>query len=430
MSKLNNIDLHSEEVREIMGQIPGWIVRWGLSVVFGVFVVIVIGSYFLKYPETITAPVVITTINPPVELICKVSGKIQKLTVADEQQVNAGALIAVIENTGNFDDYLLLKAEMERIGQPGDWREIVMAGDNTMMLSLGDMQSSYEQFRKNWNSFRNYLLMRYINQKIELLRNQIVKENEYLQVLRQQQSIQETDFQLSKKRVNKDSAVYITGGLSEKEFENEKQQLLQKESALKGFEASRKSAESSIISLKQNILELQLQEEKEISQYILSLDESRQNLETIIRKWEEQYLVTSPINGKINLSKFWSENQAVNAGDRLATVIPEEETKVVGRTMLPRAGFGKVEKGQKVQIKLNGFPYMEYGMLTGYIRSISEIPENEGYLAEIELPWGMLSNYSQKLRFIHEMDGTAVIITDEKRMISRFINPIKSMIHK
>lgn len=428
MSKLKTIEIHTEEVREIMGQIPGWIVRWGLSVIFGVFMVIVLGSYFFKYPETITAPIVITTINPPAELICKVSGKIQKLFSSDGQEVVSGSLIAVIENTTDFDDYLSLKDELALTNNENSWENAVLEHEDTLMLSLGDIQNSFETYKKNWNSFRNYLLAGFTDQKTELLQKQIEKKEEYIQILEQQKALQDIDFRLSKKRVVKDSAIFVKGGISEKEYETEKQLLLQKESALKGYEASLNNAASSVLTMKENLLELHLKKQSEISQYIIMLDESKQTLETSIRKWEELYMIVSPVAGKIAFSSFWSENQMVNAGDRLATVVPSAPTRIIGRTIIPRAGFGKVEVGQKVNIKLSGFPYMEFGMLTGYISSISMIPEKDGYVAEIELPQGMLTNYSEDLRFIHEMDGTADIITQQTRMISRFINPIKSMV--
>ena len=32
--KRNNIELRSEEVQDIMGQIPSWIVRYGITILF------------------------------------------------------------------------------------------------------------------------------------------------------------------------------------------------------------------------------------------------------------------------------------------------------------------------------------------------------------------------------------------------------------
>jgi len=78
-------------------------------------------------------------------------------------------------------------------------------------------------------------------------------------------------------------------------------------------------------------------------------------------------------------------------------------------------------------------------MLTGHIRSVSLVPEQEGYIVEIEqegyiveigLEKGMLSSYSEQLKLVQEMDGAAEIITKEMRMIYRFIIPLKMLFNK
>ena len=40
------IELRSEEVQEVMGQIPAWIVRWGITILFIVVLALLVGSYF------------------------------------------------------------------------------------------------------------------------------------------------------------------------------------------------------------------------------------------------------------------------------------------------------------------------------------------------------------------------------------------------
>ena len=54
---MDSIELRSEKVRNIIGKIPPRIVRSGTLVLFIVFILLIIGSYFFPYSETITAPV-------------------------------------------------------------------------------------------------------------------------------------------------------------------------------------------------------------------------------------------------------------------------------------------------------------------------------------------------------------------------------------
>jgi hypothetical protein len=150
-------------------------------------------------------------------------------------------------------------------------------------------------------------------------------------------------------------------------------------------------------------------------------------LRSSIVGWEEKYLIRSPVTGRITLTRFRNENQVIKAGETVATVIPDNATEVIARAVIPASGFGRIETGQEVNIKLSGFPYMQYGVLKGRIYSLSQVPGEDGFIADIELTGGMTSTYREKIRFIHQMDGTADIITEDTRLIYKFINPLKAM---
>jgi hypothetical protein len=164
--------------------------------------------------------------------------------------------------------------------------------------------------------------------------------------------------------------------------------------------------------------------------YRLDLDESKQNLNNLVHQWEERYLIKSPIKGIMTYTTVWSENQEVKTGDLIGTVIPQGAFTIIAKAVIPKNGFGKVEVGQRVNIKLAGFPYMEFGMLKGQIRSISLVPGEKGYVADIDLAYGMTSSYKENLKFIQQMDGTAEIITKDLRLIYRFINPLRALFDK
>ena len=430
MPEINKQELHSEEIQELMGFIPKGIVRWGLTVIFVILAGIIIGSFFFKSPEIITAPLVLTTENPPVALLSKSTGKIERLFILDGRQVNVGTILALINNPTNYQDYLLLKAAISEGSDTITWDRQVLAVELPGQLTLGELQSSYSSFLKSRNNFRHYLKQNLIPQKIELLKKQIAKQQEYYQTQLRQRSIQTKDLILSVKAFDRDSLLFGKQATSESEYEKARQALLAKKSAFIGFEASLKNTESSILQMQVNTVELEMQYEKELAQFRLDLDESMQNLKNLVHQWEEKYIVSSPVNGKITYTSVWSENQEVKAGELIATIIPEGEMAIIAKAIVPTAGFGKVEVGQKVNIKLAGFPYMQFGMLKGRIRSVSLVPQEKGYVAEIEMTEGMTSSYRENLKFIQQMDGTAEIITKDLRLIYRFINPLRALLDK
>jgi hypothetical protein len=58
--KLEEIDLHSKEVHDLLGKVPSWIIRNGMIMVVIVLLVLLTGSWYFKYPDIISAPVVVT----------------------------------------------------------------------------------------------------------------------------------------------------------------------------------------------------------------------------------------------------------------------------------------------------------------------------------------------------------------------------------
>ena len=152
-------------------------------------------------------------------------------------------------------------------------------------------------------------------------------------------------------------------------------------------------------------------------------------------QWEQTFLLVSPIAGVVTFTKYWQKNQNVNAGEVLITVVPNEETKIVGKILLPSQGAGKVKEGQSVNVKFDNFPYMEFGMVRVQIKNISLVPvtvENnqKAYLLEVDFPDKLKTNYGKELTFSQEMTGIAEIITEDLRLLDKFLNPIKAVIKK
>jgi len=173
---------------------------------------------------------------------------------------------------------------------------------------------------------------------------------------------------------------------------------------------------------------LQQQHEDQNKQLKLALSQAYENLIGQIKIWEQNYVFTSPVDGIITFTKYWNENQNILSGDKVVTIIPEAESRSIGKLQLPIRGSGKVKTGQSVNIKLDNYPYMEYGMLRGKIESISLVSSDDSYAVEVSMPNGLLSSYGKKLEFSHDMKGTAEIITEDERLIMRFINPLRALL--
>ena len=160
------------------------------------------------------------------------------------------------------------------------------------------------------------------------------------------------------------------------------------------------------------------------------LRESFLNLRAQLNIWENSYLLVSPVEGIVSFTRFWSANQSVLKDEPVINVVPLEPGDFLGRINLKMQRSGKVKNGQLVNIKLSGYPYMEYGMLRGIVRSKSLLPSGDEYIIEITLPQGLTTLYGKKLDFTQNMQGTAEIITDDVRLLQKIINPFRYLVSR
>lgn len=429
MAKKQSIELHNEEVREIMKEIPGSIIRWGLAIIFLIFFSIIIGSYFFQFKEIVSAPLVITTSNPPAPIISKASGRIRHWFVSDGQIVETGDNIAIIKNSTRLEDFYRAEdivLQLDSLKIKDHLNKVVLPEK----LTLGELQDMYNQLCNNWSNYRHYFESNFLPQKIELLQQQMVKQEQHYQLTLLQQNMIEEELEITRNGLKRKESMLNKGGVSEVQIEEARGRVIQAERGYTSFIASLKTTEIGLINQKRSLLELQEQHKKEIEQFESNISDNIRTLKIQFKNWKDNYLLSSPIKGTVTLTTFWSENHVVKAGERLATVVPNDSSLIICRAIIPSSGIGKVEKGQKVNIKLAGYPYMEHGMLTGKVSTVSLVPEQEGYIIEIAMNEGMLSSYSEQLKLVQEMDGTAEIIADEMRMIYRFINPLKMLFDK
>jgi hypothetical protein len=247
------IELRNEEIDAILGHVPGRVARNGIIVIFTVILLLLFGSYFFSYPETVDCRILITSTEPPVHFIAEKSGTI-KLFVSEKQEVTKGALLAIYDN-------------------PSD-----TTGSDMNIRPASD-------------------------------------------------------------------AFY------------------------------------------------------------------------------------SSCDGIVSLSKTKTLH-TVTTGELLLSILPLNPGKPIGMMEIPVSYYGKIRHGLKVNVKLDSYPHMEYGIVRGVLTFISSIPSNNLYYAEIEFPDGLQSNYGNILPFNYEMSGTATIIVNELSLFQRFLQPVRSAISK
>ena len=423
-----NIELLSEEVQDVISHIPSRLIRYGITIIFAIIGLLLLLSFYVKYPEVISAKITITAQNPPLVVVAKSSGKIKTIFIQDKQIVKAGELLAVIENTADLNHVLLLKQKLDSLKNKHSFAPTYLQWYSKQKLLLGDLQPTFETFAKYCNDYTLFLQSDYQHKKITELQSQLESQKIYDNNLSRQITIQTDDYRLSQKQFQRDSTLYIQKVNAESDFEKSKKTYLQSKLTVENAHNAKTSSAIQLSVLNQNILDLQSQFTERQNTYLLNMNESLNNLLSRIDSWEQQFVLKTSINGIVSFSKIWSVNQNVQANDMVFTIVSVQKSKIAGKIQLPLASSGKVAVGQKVNIKLDNFPYMEYGTISGSIKNISLVPTDNSYFVEVAMSDTLKTNYGRYLPTHEEMTGTADIITHNLSIFQRFINPVKYVV--
>lgn len=427
--KERTIEIRSEEIDEILGRTPSWILRRGIVVLSFIILALLASSWFFRYPDIITAPIIITSGNPPSSVIARTGGKIMSFLVKDQQAVQSGDYLVILENsadTGAINKLQSLFRSADTIKESLQNLHL----KTEQLSNLGELQQPYLSFIQAIMNYQRYESLSFNAKKIAALQQQIGLTNSYIDKLKGQRNLQAMNLNLSCNQFSRDSVLYVKKVLTMAEYEKAEVQLISNKSAYKNSEMALSNSMIQVNQLEQQILELRLSEEKETKQLVDDINNAYKTLKSQFNSWELTYVLKSATTGKVSIGNYWSVNQNVKAGDAIMTIIPDKKEKPFGKITLAMENSGKVKTGQKVNIKLSNFPYTEFGMLSGKVKSISLVPEQGKYYVEIELANELKTNYNKQLPFFQEMTGTADIITEDMRLIERIIAPLRSMYHE
>lgn len=428
----NDIILHkANEVDQILGHPPSWILKYGMTLLLVAVFIFGIIAWLIKYPDVISAKVTITTETPSIKVIAQASGKINHWMVANNQIVEKGALIAILDSPANSEDILRLEQILDNI-ENNDLQAI----DRFNNLNLGSIQSSYASLSQKINDYHYFVGRTVVSQKTNSLNKQILHIEQLNNNLKKQQLSLTAEVTLVNKNFLRSEQLHKDGLLSDVDFEIKETQLLQYNRQLENLENQIITNDINIEQLRTQIIDLKQNKEDGQSERQLNIKEDLERLKSEVALWKQRYVISAPIAGKTVLSKIWSEQQFVQSNEEVLTIVPPNGSRqIIGKAALPIANSGKVKEGQVANIRLDGFPFQEYGMIKSQVESISLIPVNQNpntvercYLVEIQLPDSLMTTYSKRIPFRQEMEGTANIITEDRRVLERIFDRINNIL--
>ena len=424
---LQEIEIRSEDVQEILETIPGTLIRWGNTLFLVLAVLVLSLAWFIRYPDVIAGKAVITTEEAPVREYAKTSGKLTNILVENEQQVVEGQPLAIIENSAEYKDVFLLKSMLDTVKISNEHFEFPL--EKLPILMLGEIDDQFSLFENN-------LVLYQINRGYQPFSNE-AETNAYkmdelrsrLKNLLEQEKLFQLELEVQQKNQERNQFLHQEGAISDRDFEARKIIYLQAERSLKTLKVSLSQTRESIRMTEINSKTIGYKKAKEELTLYKNVIQSFNALKRSMADWESKYVLKSTINGEVHFSNVLTKNKTVQTGEAIFTIIPAENSRYIAHIETPLTNSGKLKKGQAVKISVSSFPASEYGSLTGTITFISTVSNEKGnYMLQAHLKDGLTSTYGQQFRFKQEMSGNAEIITEDLRLIERFFYQFKGLL--
>ncbi|WP_020599129.1 HlyD family efflux transporter periplasmic adaptor subunit [Spirosoma panaciterrae] len=438
MNQLNHInygsdyftELRSEEVQELLMRPPKWLLRWGITVVFLVVLIVFAGAWMVHYPDLVRGSFRLTSVNAPKAVLSRTEGKLVKLLAEEGNVVKAGAPLAYLESTANHTDVLRLSQELTKawaIASRGTSRLGNLEGLEQLHLSnyprLGELQNAYQTFEQAHIQIRAYLANGFYSQKKALLRQEISDLQALARNLQDQQQVQERDLTLAQEEYAIQQRLAREKVIAPLDLKREESKVITRKLPYQQTRSALINNLTAQRTKQKELLELDKQVAEERDKFLQSLN----TLQSAVDAWKQKYVLTAPVSGRVYFVGMLQEAQTIAVNQELFYVAPPG-TNYFGELRVSQYNAGKVKPGQEVLVKFIGYPYQEYGAVRGRIASIADIPLKDSvFLAKVILPNGLRTTYGKALAYKTGMSASADILTDDSRLLEKLFYQLRKV---
>jgi len=417
-------EIYSSEVHEIIEYAPSWLVRFGTVLLSALFLLLLIMSWLIHYPDIIKAPFKLTSVSAPKALYSNIDGEIVRLFVKDGERIVAGQVLAYLKSTADHDEVLDLE---KALGELSKIKSLTNASNLRLSIhnyqNLGELQSAYLSFTKGYTDYISYIEKGYNLNKRTMLEKDLQELKNLEANLWEQKTFYAKASEIAEQEFHINEQLFHDKVIPLLENKREESKLIARKIPLKQVEAEIINNRSQQNEKLKELNEL----DKAINDAPLQFHQLLYSFQNEIKSWKYKFIITSNVSGKIYFPSTLEEKQFVSNKQELFYIDSGNE-EYFGELKIPQYNFGKVRKDQLVIIKLNSYPYHEFGAIEGRIESISEVASKDSsFLAKVYMVNGLTTNFGKQIKYRSGINATGEIVTEDTRLIHRiFFNFYKA----
>ena len=426
----------SEEVQHIIERMPTGFGFRVSAIVILLFILLFVFGWFIRYPDVVKGEISINTKNSPLKLIAGSNGKLKINGIKSMDNVKEGQILAYIDNPTNPRSVIYIDSLL-KLYNPNTDEILRITGKLPRNFSLGELNTKYYAFANSLQEFVNYKQDRLLDKEAENYKLLLNEQINAIVTTSKRVEMAKNTLWYAHKFYSRDSTLFTKKVISESELDKTQMSYLSSKDGLQNAVNNLINAQQAVQQTESKLQELGIQKPEKEKELRISLISAYNDLDDNIKSWEQKYVFRASFDGKVQFLKFYTENQFVQSGEQVFTIVPTA-AQAFGQVVLPAQGSGKIKEGQEVIVKLDNYPYMEYGSITGRINSISlttsttktEKSDIDTYMVLVDFPKQLKTNYGSELDFKAEAKGSAEIITNDRRLIQRLFDNLKYIMKK
>lgn len=137
----------------------------------------------------------------------------------------------------------------------------------------------------------------------------------------------------------------------------------------------------------------------------------------------ERRTIRAPVDGRLGWVGKMSKGLVVEAGDPIASVIPSGELQIVAYFPV-RGSRGRLRAGQRATLRLDAFPWTQYGVVTGEVARVASEPSEDRLRVEVRLD----AVQPAALALEHGLEGTLEVVVERVTPVTLLLRAVGTMV--
>lgn len=369
--------------------------------------------------------ITITSLNPPVPVMATIDGFIHEVMVEDKQMVKKDQLLAQIE----------LEMDIAVIEQLADHLDQIKAYEKApdralqLLKSLPALEGELDVLTLSLQQeINNYIEIRkdpLFDKKRQTYQEQLLYRKKLSVLMEEEFKSKHKAYVLEKGQFEISQSLFDSGLVSKVQYFDAQKRLLNTEFEVQTQKTEMERNNLDAEDIKNNIHSLEIDYQRDLKNAQEKIDELLLDLHSMVHSMEHMYNLRAPTSGLLEYFEILDAGQMISSQDPMFIITPGEN-RTIGRMSIPESNTAELKKGKVVRVKLNKYPFKDWGVLEGEIISLTNVPIGGEYRIQVSFPDGFITTYGKKLAYTNQLEGKAEIILQKRSFFDRIFTRIRS----